>query len=57
MRIRALSFRCSPAVAAVSCATAGRPVETDVADGIRTGTGASVRFGAQTPEPAGGRPD
>jgi cobalt-zinc-cadmium efflux system outer membrane protein len=41
-------------VAAASCATAGGPVETDVVEGIRTGTGASVRFDAQTPSlPAG----
>ena len=43
---------------AISCATAGPPVETDVADGIRAGTGASVRFEAQTPSlPAGVRID
>ena len=44
------------ATAAVSCATASRPVDVDVPAGVRAGTGATMRFGAQTPTlPAGVR--
>ena len=56
MRAPAVFLSILTSVAAVSCATAGRPVEIDVAEGIRAGTGASVRFDAQTPSlPAGVR--
>ena len=58
MRIRAVLLSTLAWLTAVSCATAGQPVQTDVAEGIRTGTGASVRFGAQTPSlPTGVRID
>jgi cobalt-zinc-cadmium efflux system outer membrane protein len=49
MRSRTVLLPLVACVAAASCATAGRPVETEVADAIRTGTGANVRFGAPTP--------
>jgi cobalt-zinc-cadmium efflux system outer membrane protein len=58
MRILAAYLSILACAAAVSCATAVPPVETDVADGIRAGTGASMRFDAQTPGlPAGVRID
>jgi outer membrane protein, heavy metal efflux system len=39
---------------ASACATAGRSTETDVAAGVRTATGANVRFNAEAPSvPAG----
>jgi outer membrane protein, heavy metal efflux system len=58
MRTLALSAGLLASVTAVACATAGRPVEIDVSDDIQKGTGASVRFGAQTPSlPAGVRID
>ena len=48
MRFRAALLPVLASIAAVSCATATPPVQTDIADGIRAVTGASVRFGAQT---------
>jgi len=56
MRLRAGLLPLLACLTAISCATAGRPVHIDIADGIRTGTGASVRFGVDTPSlPAGVR--
>ena len=48
MRFRAALLPVLASIAVASCATATPPVQTDIADGIRAVTGASVRFGAQT---------
>jgi outer membrane protein, heavy metal efflux system len=59
MPLRSLSLPLLACLSAISCAANGQSVEVDVADNIRAGTGASVRFdGAQPPSlPSGVRID